>query len=1522
MKNIVKYWRGFVSVLMVGILVVIGIPFSNEAKIEASEDGRTVSNPGNLQWKFDEFTPEKVYEDRACSVLNDRMIRISGFANASWVREYLNQRNFDTAQFTIGTKLSESKEGKNGASITYCNIGLVEENGVQQKIDMKITLTGWKVMQGASEEKAFVLFSTCIPDAKGNDNFPYDQCAIGIWLSDNVRYINLKYTFYKAGTEEEISVNGSFTQVDLDYKQYFAYENETSNIRTVHKSEDDLKVWADGLTSHISIVEGEPLAGWTTVNSSAHGLDPNQQETYRAGYVSAEFASSQLNFQFGTKAALNKNDELKQYYFGILPYSIASYKEPVPVKYVSGDGTMGSYGDCVYKRNGDKEIHYISNVYIPRSLSANYDSFGFTDTLNEVLDATNARISVWKNNPIQLEDSFDGGTVIDVTNWFDIKKTGQKIVVNAKESTIAESNQIDFFGNSYQLEIITNIKDDIDLEAYVSHESSDATIVKEEDYYVISNTVSCTTGVFNPQINDGVGGYERKLTHSAPVFVYYAEPMLTIHKSANDVYYNVGDMIHYEIEVKQSKKQAVANHVFISDQSLPSAIKIVENSAKAHVLRDGVKEELTVTVKDNGVTTGKADIAYEDKLLLEFDAIAEQATSEVGATNIARAFGDHVQAVEASETVHVAEPKMKAAKKVISNPSNGLAYEIGDIVKYQVQISNPVDETYVENLKISDSWQDGMSLKAGSVKVYYCFGEDDESNPSSEDLLPIEEYDLLEKDSGYEIALKNEMALFWGVGYVVVEYETEIAAIPNENKIANVVIASASNVGKVSDRAVITVGSAPAMEVKKEVDASNACVGEKITYTIMAENTGYYAISDFELKDASLPKGFVLESLQVFFGEKYHGKFVWELIQSGDSGIYYEKMGEKDWSVTIPSYLGGALSSNKGIQVKAVYVIDKRAEVNKEIVNTITAVGIAANGQKLSGKDTATVYVRKPELTIIKSANKDIYGVGEKGIYTVTVSQPMQVEDQSMVAYDILIKDLLDATKGVQFGKILSITKVDAKGKENRLSEEEYTLSKEGESLEIRTNESLAYGERLVFQYEVLFEDPAAEQIVNNASAQGTNTEIAKTSHSVNISRPQLKITKTSDRQYYNFSDVAKYNIVITQTEKAVARDIVLVDTFHLDVSFVEYYLADVCVYDSNNQLLDNGEYSYSLEGSGYRIEFKEPLEYNESYTVTYSFEMYASYEEYGDVVNTATVTASNAESVTAECRVACYMCQLGIDKSVNKETWYVGDKVQYVVEVKNLQAKTDAMGVEVIDTSIPESMPLDKNNIQAEVFDSEGHFVDAEDIVIDFEESDNGWIVKKELLGYGYTFRITFQVDATEAVAGRTILNRAYAYADNSKDEVFDLASVKVLERQDYETTINVTKKIKSSDVYFPHGNPMFVIVLEGKDIFGNKHKYNKLIEFTKDYVSGHTDMEGYVSMSVAFCNLPMGEYKIYEKNPMRYRLESIEGVFNGEIQGEAVIVNSSKIKQDMVAQATFQNEKYEWQQCSHTAVATNEFH
>ena len=154
------------------------------------------------------------------------------------------------------------------------------------------------------------------------------------------------------------------------------------------------------------------------------------------------------------------------------------------------------------------------------------------------------------------------------------------------------------------------------------------------------------------------------------------------------------------------------------------------------------------------------------------------------------------------------------------------------------------------------------------------------------------------------------------------------------------------------------------------------------------------------------------------------------------------------------------------------------------------------------------------------------------------------------------------------------------------------------------------------------------------------------------------------------------------------------------------------------------------------------------------------------------------------------------------------------------------------------------------------------------------------------------------------------YNMGINKVDGRYVLENVKPLRE------VEVTKRIKASDINYHNGIPTFLFKLTGIDDSNTERTYYKQMQFTEEYVSANTDVDGYVSITETFENLISTTYTLSEETVGRYEVGSITDVEGGT-------ATTSTVEFDLVnnlsGKATFTNEKYEDGLFSHNDFIIN---
>lgn len=133
-------------------------------------------------------------------------------------------------------------------------------------------------------------------------------------------------------------------------------------------------------------------------------------------------------------------------------------------------------------------------------------------------------------------------------------------------------------------------------------------------------------------------------------------------------------------------------------------------------------------------------------------------------------------------------------------------------------------------------------------------------------------------------------------------------------------------------------------------------------------------------------------------------------------------------------------------------------------------------------------------------------------------------------------------------------------------------------------------------------------------------------------------------------------------------------------------------------------------------------------------------------------------------------------------------------------------------------------------------------------------------------------------------------AINDTAEVQSFQLTDVKLV-------TITLSKVLHGDEIIWGQGTPIFTFTVQGTDVDGEEHVYYNTVEFAKE----NTDTRGDVKKTVVF-TLPAGTYQVQESKVMRYRLEKIDQVVNGSVDGSTVRFD---LADNQNGQAVFTNGK-----------------
>lgn len=704
----------------------------------------------------------------------------------------------------------------------------------------------------------------------------------------------------------------------------------------------------------------------------------------------------------------------------------------------------------------------------------------------------------------------------------------------------------------------------------------------------------------------------------------------------------------------------------------------VEKKGNGFVVKDSLMAggaSLKISYNANALENDKVDVNGSE--------IRNEATAT--ASNLAKVDGK-VPTIKADTTVYINSPRLKIEKNADSGD-----YEVGDNVSYTINVVNTHKGTIARNLVYTDELKTkGVQILTGTIALYdtegyelreggTLAGEVDYRKQAKTDGFTLTTRKHLVVDGNYDkydlAQGKNpETQNAWNPSYVNTKKET-LMTIKYDMKITdkalagkdilNVATAVSDEALKVTtDETVTPKGPEPTPE--KSVDRTNPAVGEDVTFTLRFTNNNAGTVAkDVKIKD------FMNESNMVKIRENSMKVTLDNKDITKECKITYND--SKD---------GFEIETGKDLAQSQAIVVSYKAEVllaaaGKDLVNT-TGVNCTNNPEWKYAETPFSPVDPTPDLKIEKKSDKTNYSVGDTGHYTVKVTQTAD----NATARNVVIEDAFDNEKATLDTKTIKLT--DSKGKDIT---KEVSIAGTPSGYKIETGKNLAQNEFFTVTYDVLFTDQTlgGEEVTNVAKTHADNVPEKTTTVTVRIEKPELEVTKTSDKKVYSYEDTAHYTVKTEEVkENATAYNVVIDD--QLQVSGAKVLAETIKISDKDGKdFTDKCE--IECKGTGYTIKTKRDLTKGETFTVNYDvvFEDRSLIDNY--VPNVVKVTADNASAQTenevtpktvktedgAEYQIL-KSCQPASGSVVN-----VGDEIEYTITVNNT-GKKDLKDVKIKD--------------------------------------------------------------------------------------------------------------------------------------------------------------------------------------------------------------------------------------------------
>lgn len=240
-------------------------------------------------------------------------------------------------------------------------------------------------------------------------------------------------------------------------------------------------------------------------------------------------------------------------------------------------------------------------------------------------------------------------------------------------------------------------------------------------------------------------------------------------------------------------------------------------------------------------------------------------------------------------------------------------------------------------------------------------------------------------------------------------------------------------------------------------------------------------------------------------------------------------------------------------------------------------------------------------------------------------------------------------------------------GNRTELDNSLYTLSRHGKVVSASMtdtwlSDNASYdGQVYALEVTVTVNEDAFDRFSNTGKV-GVNGDVADTTPiPATPAQPDLSITKAVPKYEWAVGETVNYEVAVTQTkEGACARNVVI-----SDVSIPEeLILEEVEITGVKNAKITKEKNTWTATVP--RMDYKDTAKVIFSCTVTEAAN--------GKIFeNTAKVKADNADEKQDDAEIFINSPKLTVTKEVSKYEWYVGDTVEYIVKVGNIEAGTIA---------------------------------------------------------------------------------------------------------------------------------------------------------------------------------------------------------------------------------------------------------
>ncbi|MDB3084653.1 hypothetical protein C4097_08830 [Clostridioides difficile] len=669
---------------------------------------------------------------------------------------------------------------------------------------------------------------------------------------------------------------------------------------------------------------------------------------------------------------------------------------------------------------------------------------------------------------------------------------------------------------------------------------------------------------------------------------------------------------------------------------------------------------------------------------------------------------------------------------------------VGDTLTYSFTATNN-GTAIISNATFTDTLQQEATLVAGSVVV---------NGVSKSNYDPTQ---------GFSLGVMN-------VGQTItISFKVTVNNTPSPNVIKNSATASYSYyidpsqqpvTNNITSNTVTTTINSYSATITKIVDKSYAMLGNTLTYTVTANNTGTVPLTNVNLVD-------IIENGATFVP----GSVAVNGVSTGYSNV------NPNNGFTIPNISPG------GRTIVTFQVTITSIPTPPQINNTASMnfqYQLSPTGQYISGSltsNTVTTNIVTMSVTNTKTADKSYATLNDTITYTSVITNNGNESIANTTFLDIIPSNATFVIGSVMIGSTAQSSYDPSKGFSlgSIAAGASVTISFQVKVASVPSSGYITNTSNLSYQYTV-----GTESISSNTTSNATITY---------INYGNIAVTKSADRTIIKLNNIITYTVVIANVGNTVLKNINFTDIIQVESSFVS---GSVYI-NGTNMSSYNPNIGFSLND----------IQVGQQTTVR--FEVTAnSIPTNNELLNTATIdysyyvnptgSAINTSASSNTTTIYVYDTIISADKSVDKSIAKIGDTLNFSITITN-DGNVNATNVQFLDI-LDSNIKLVANSVYIGTTQQTG------------ADPSQGFSLPNIVPGTPVT--VSFQATVQTRPTGNIIYNHATITYDYTSGETYTGIQIKTNTTQTYVAVgeLTLTKSVNKTYATEPDSLTYTVIV------------------------------------------------------------------------------------------------------------------